>query len=125
MTVYPQCNEEGCTREGDCPCWSPHTDRNAEPDYEYCWEHARNAGFCPSCGNFWAGVESFDFHLNGTDVCENCYDEYDYDDAYDDDDNYGDEYTEWFDVTEEETGGRYIGPGSEYEAPHDHSDLTE
>jgi hypothetical protein len=71
------------------------------------------------CGMFWAGIEYFDFRLNGTDLCQNCYDqmrdalgEDDYDD-----DEYGiwDYYAEWEDIIEDETGGRYIGPGSEYE----------
>jgi hypothetical protein len=41
-------------------------------DY-YCWKHAKKNGFCPGCGEFWAGCESFDFSQSG--LCENCKDE--------------------------------------------------
>jgi hypothetical protein len=35
--------------------------RDKEPDFYYCAHHAKHAGFCICCGEFWAGIESFDF----------------------------------------------------------------
>ncbi len=103
------CDHEGCTEEGiACFLLGSH-----EPDEFLCFDHAREEGYCPGCGQFWAGVESFDFRLNGTSFCENCFAEVD--DSWEDDDlDFGwDEYVEYEDIIEEETGGRYIGPGSE------------
>lgn len=40
-------------------------------DIEYvCGEHSHALGFCRSCGQFWGGVESFDFRRSG--LCDNC-----------------------------------------------------
>jgi hypothetical protein len=39
-------------------------------EYFYCWEHAHAAGFCYRCGEFWGGIESFDF--NQSHLCDNC-----------------------------------------------------
>lgn len=111
--VIEPCDEEGCDQPGDCACWLMDSSMDDDPDYHYCWKHARENGFCPSCGYFWAGTEAFDFRRYG-DVCENCYDAGDYDDDdYDDDLDFGWDYPEWFDVIEGEEGGRWIGPGSE------------
>lgn len=70
----PRCDHDGCDRSGD-PVFLPGEDA---PDGHYCHEHARGAGFCPSCGSFWAGVESFD--LSRTGLCEHCASEADEDD---------------------------------------------
>ena len=35
-----------------------------------CGECAVNNGYCRGCGEFWAGVSSFDFSTTG--ICENC-----------------------------------------------------
>lgn len=77
------CSTRGCKQMGN-PCWYPDdTDR---PSEYYCYSHMRNAGFCPGCGNFWAGIESFDFSRTG--YCEDCADEW-RDDDYDDWDDLG------------------------------------
>ena len=48
-----------------------------EGEYElveyFCSEHAFEAGYCFSCGVFWAGCESFDF--GGDKLCEHCRDQ--------------------------------------------------
>lgn len=72
--VPRMCNEAGCPRSGGLvPCYLSG-DRY---DGHYCSEHAHANGFCHGCGNFWAGVESFDF---GNGYCENC--RYDFTDDY-------------------------------------------
>lgn len=43
---------------------------NKRPDEMLCPQHARKAGYCPGCGQFWAGVDSFDFSRSG--LCEHC-----------------------------------------------------
>jgi len=116
-----QCEHEGCT--------SLHTEEWQYPEYEdddgnkitqtawFCTEHAADDGFCIHCGNFWAGVESFDFSpIKG--VCENCRVEYEEPDDDDYDDGW-DFYDEWEDLVEGETGGRFIGEGSENGAPEE------
>lgn len=45
----------------------------------YCPEHARKLGYCWGCGQFWAGIEEFDFNPCG--LCPNCKDEFEDDDA--------------------------------------------
>jgi hypothetical protein len=74
------CQEDGCTGEAD---------RYYYPDDDafdvLCVEHAVQAGFCFMCGNFWAGVEAFDFsRIAG--VCPNCIHEFD---EPEDDDDFG------------------------------------
>ena len=82
------CHATGCKRQGRA-CWYSVQ----EPAVYYCSKH--DSGFCPGCGVFWAGVESFDFSRSG--FCENCEAEFDdgddgdgdpFDDAYDYWDNY-------------------------------------
>ena len=48
------------------------------PDSEelhfFCHDHAKEAGFCPSCGNFVAGIEIEDFvFMPKYGVCSECY----------------------------------------------------
>lgn len=80
--LYPRCQEEGCKNHG-----KPYILRgyylDDEPDsiYWYCWEHAKPNGFCPGCGEFWGGTESFDF---GPGYCSNCAPEFE-EDYYDED----------------------------------------
>lgn len=85
----PACCEVGCKRIGS-PCYL-----SDDPDtpYEYrCWQHIWDSGFCVACGQFWAGIESFDFRRSQ--LCDNC--------AGDDwveygDDDWGESYAEWDD----------------------------
>jgi hypothetical protein len=77
-----RCGARGCKENGN-GCWLP--DDMDQPSEWYCYGHMRDAGYCPGCGNFWAGVESFD--LSRTGYCENCaseFEEPDYDDWNDD-----------------------------------------
>lgn len=75
------CMEKGCWKHGDdiTPCYLPNYEvdeegwRDKEPDFYYCAHHAKHAGFCICCGEFWAGIESFDFEHPG--YCDNCHDQ--------------------------------------------------
>lgn len=62
----PQCEHPGCQNTG-LACFFPGSD---EPGCYYCAEHIHGAGFCWGCGNFWGGVETFDFDRRG--LCDNC-----------------------------------------------------
>jgi predicted amidophosphoribosyltransferase len=61
------CEHEECTAEGQ-PCFLID-DQPDTPSYHFCAEHAFEEGFCPVCGTFWGGIESFDF---GPGICEHC-----------------------------------------------------
>lgn len=90
MTVKYICQEHGCKEEADIYHYPVH-DAGSE---WLCVEHAISAGFCFMCGNFWAGVEAYDFSpIEG--VCPNCISEFD-DDEWDDD--YGYDYTDFDDA---------------------------
>lgn len=43
----------------------------------FCGEHAHEHGYCRGCGEFWAGVENFDFNRSG--LCPHCQDQVDAD----------------------------------------------
>jgi len=64
------CEEQGCQKEAvECHLgYGP----SAQEDvfYWYCVDHARKHGFCYCCGEFWGGVNSFEFSRTG--LCENC-----------------------------------------------------
>lgn len=83
-----RCEERGCPQYGN-PCWLP--DDTDQPSFHFCYDHMHDAGFCPGCGGFWAGVESFDFSRTG--YCENCASQGD----YPDDDDWNDDFSEWDD----------------------------
>ena len=92
-----QCEHPGCKQDG-IPCFLPDygESETLTADSHYCPEHAKQYGFCYGCGQFWGGVETFEFaHVyNIPDgLCENCGDEvrreYEWD-GYDDD-GYDDE----------------------------------
>jgi hypothetical protein len=63
----PACGERDCKEFGDS-CWLP----DGSEEF-YCYKHMRDQGYCPGCGRFWAGVESFDFSRSV--YCENCADQ--------------------------------------------------
>ena len=69
--------EDGCGNAG-FECFLPDDENQAS--YAYCVEHAFDNGFCRSCGQFWGGIESFEF-LNGG-LCDNCKDELEQEIAY-------------------------------------------
>jgi len=75
------CEVEGCDELGE-PCWIESRDK---PDTWVCAEHMHQQGFCIGCGQFYAGIESFDF---GPDWCDNCAPEFE-EEEYDGD-MYGD-----------------------------------
>ncbi len=72
-----RCYEPVCGREG-IACFLPDNETQGtkyeKPDEYYCVFHAQTGGYCWCCGQFWAGVESFDF---GPGICENCREEFD------------------------------------------------
>ncbi len=83
---YAPCGVRDCKQPGN-ECRLPDDSREW-----YCWEHMHDQGFCPGCGNFWAGVESFDFSRTG--YCENCEgDNFDFDD-----DDWDDDFMDWDDL---------------------------
>ena len=81
------CGHEGCESTELISCFL-HDNADGTPDEYYCGEHVRDAGYCPGCGNFWAGCESFDFSPSG--YCENCASEFDDESEDIDDENYWD-----------------------------------
>lgn len=55
------CEVAGCGQPA-VACYLPDTDPvTSEPDGLLCVEHAFDQGFCWWCGQFWAGVEAFDW----------------------------------------------------------------
>lgn len=82
----PICVEWGCKRVG-FPCYLPD-DPDTPAEYR-CWKHLEDSGFCFGCGQFWAGIESFDFRRSQ--LCDNCASE------VEDDDDWGEHYAEWDD----------------------------
>lgn len=77
------CQEPECGEESGVACVLPDDTIAGE----YCLAHAFANGFCKGCGEFWAGLESFDF---GNGYCANCnadaddadYVDPDYDDGW-------------------------------------------
>jgi len=86
----------------DCPnnetvtaCFYP--DNHTEiPDEYYCSEHSFEHGYCFGCGQFWSGVERFDFATTYGGIlglCENCDDEFRTDlGEFDEEDEFDDRY---------------------------------
>lgn len=90
----PRCEADGC-REAGSECYMDAAEGEEHTvDARLCAQHASEAGFCHGCGQFWAGVESFDFSRSG--LCEHCQDgqsgfpddEFDDDEYEDGDDNW-------------------------------------
>jgi hypothetical protein len=82
-----RCQHSGCKSEGmECVIsWEGET-------FYYCPDHAGQNGFCYLCGDFWGGIESFEFIH--PDICDNCWDQIRDDDSeyYRDDDDPYDDY---------------------------------
>lgn len=80
------CSEPGCSKRTTIACIVPDTD---EIEGYYCYDHAWRNGYCFGCGQFWGGVESFDFpgphQVSG--YCDNCQSDFEEDD-YDDEEDY-------------------------------------
>ncbi len=59
------------------PFYYPKYSEKEQPIFAgyYCYDNAWGAGFCNSCGEFWGGIESFDFpqwHGNIKGMCDRC-----------------------------------------------------
>lgn len=101
VKIGSQCQHEGCDWEGiecflpDNPIFDLSTEEieagkadEMEPDYYYCSRHAHKEGFCYGCGQFWGGIESFDFGRGARrGLCENCISSGEFDDEEDEDVN--------------------------------------
>lgn len=88
------CMEDGCWKRDTVSCFLPDYESQSvdgKPDYYYCSKHAGRF-FCRICGQFWAGIESFDFLHPG--YCDNCDDQiqHDFDDGEDDDYDFQSDY---------------------------------
>ena len=80
-----RCEYPECTSWDTLACVMDNDDDN--PSW-FCPEHAFAMGHCFICGQFWGGVDNFEF---GPGYCEHCASEIERDD-YDPDDD--DEYCE-------------------------------
>lgn len=72
-----KCERDGCMDDGCVDCRLPN-DAHLNPDANigeviehFCPDHAFKNGYCICCGEFWGGVEDFDF---GNGLCDNCKD---------------------------------------------------
>lgn len=78
--LYPRCLNKGCTERGEpCILRAGYGVEEKDVVYWYCSKHSQRHGFCFMCGEFWGGMESFDF---GNGLCPNCKDEVE-EDEYD------------------------------------------
>lgn len=80
-----RCKEPGCTSFDAFACTHEPDEKN--PPF-YCPAHAFQHGYCSICGQFWAGIESFDF---GPGYCEHCKSEVE-SDCYDPEDEGDEDY---------------------------------
>jgi hypothetical protein len=67
------CQEDNCNSNGTVACWLPDDKDCQEITNYYCEKHAAENGYCYLCGEFWAGIESFDIVHPG--LCDTCYDD--------------------------------------------------
>lgn len=77
-------------------CYLPEPyGRDRMPDEMLCGECAGRAGYCRSCGEFWGGIESFDFHHPG--LCDHCHDQMrdDFEASFDEEPDYTLDDLEW------------------------------
>ena len=74
-----KCCHEGCDAEGiQCVIRDAITGPDGEPKdliEHYCPEHCHENGYCWMCGDFWGGVEAFEFARDR--LCPNCREELD------------------------------------------------
>jgi len=81
------CQEQGCGKQGYL-CIARSYNEEVDDTVEFfCREHAHENGYCWCCGEFYGGIESFDFAPRG--LCENC--EHILRDEVDDPDDWSDE----------------------------------
>jgi hypothetical protein len=91
-----KCEHEGCLANGSVVCHVPDIpDATGKTVYDgagieiiehLCADHAYESGYCICCGDFWSGIECFDFD-NPSHLCDNCKEQIDSEQCdYDDDD---------------------------------------
>lgn len=94
-----KCKQDGCFRDGEVTCHVPDLHGEGGRIYDYtqikviehlCQDHAYLFGYCILCGDFWGGIEPFDFN-NPSQLCENCLDQLK-DEIGENDDINGEEY---------------------------------
>jgi hypothetical protein len=85
------CSVEGCRESGyifeiDNP--------EISEIFTFCPQHAYEFGFCPSCGSFCGGIESFHFGPNAkSEICFECWEQIELENEPDDDDDgWGEEW---------------------------------
>lgn len=69
-----KCDFEGCTgeaREWTHRVYKPPKQEPRPCTHSFCEGHAREFGFCTSCGGYFAGTSVFDKH----ELCESCLNE--------------------------------------------------
>lgn len=71
-----KCEQEGCFDDGSVECRVPDSGYPVPPETlntieHFCPEHAYENSYCSLCGEFWGGIESFDFD-NPSHLCEHC-----------------------------------------------------
>jgi len=67
LVIFHTCEQNGCDEKAiEC---SLNDDEDSK--FYYCPEHCYQNGFCFGCGNFFSGMEDFDFE-NPTHLCFNC-----------------------------------------------------
>jgi len=68
------CMEEGCWNEAiACRLVDYFASEPKETTEWFCVDHCHQNGYCYMCGEFWGGVEYFEFSKTG--LCENCQSE--------------------------------------------------
>lgn len=78
LPKFGRCQEPECSARATVECCLPE----GNPAGNYCAAHAIENGYCCGCGQFWAGISSFDFSKSG--LCENCLSEMQDDEDIDD-----------------------------------------
>lgn len=81
---HDACEDCGKRTDGLMTCTYAHDGSTTK----LCPDCIKDSGFCLGCGNYCAGMSSFDFSpLPG--YCSDCRDEFDSEDDEDDDDDWG------------------------------------
>lgn len=68
-----KCEHKDCDSEDTIECRLYDYEKHEDIIFHYCSKHAEANGFCCCCGDFWGGIESFEFWHPG--LCDNCYDD--------------------------------------------------
>jgi hypothetical protein len=96
-----RCQHRGCGENSQLvACYLPDDDPNGRPTELLCPDHAAEHGYCCVCGQFWSGIESFDFEHPG--LCDNCFDSIYADSGDGDGDGFNGDYYEPPDFDDED-----------------------